>query len=241
MVGRRSSSRSRFELVDGPPPAPGTPPGPPPSPSRLVPLVVVLAAALLVLVAAVVLPHRSSDTEIPPADPSVSASPTPSRPSCDLAEEGCRVVLAAAWRRETAAVVRDRLDPDDTYFTGYSYAMTPLYTTGPRLNALGLDVYRLGGGGTEVFIQIARSRADAVRCGQLTRHRCFGQRFMDGNRFSMTTTPGVAAGIEVQHIPAGTYVITVVARNTSRGPTLPLNNGDLIAVAQDPRLRPPPG
>ena len=120
------------------------------------------------------------------------------------------------------------------------HGVSSLYTTGSRLDALALDVYRLNGGGTEVFIQIAKTRADAVRCGQITRHRCTGQRFMDGNRFSMTTTPGVAQGIEVQHSPAGTYVITIAARNTTGGRPLELNNGDLIAVAQDPRLEPPP-
>ena len=150
------------------------------------------------------------------------------------------MITAARWRDRTAMILRERLDPEDTYFTGYSYSANPRYTTGQRLNALGLQVYRLEGGGTEVFVQIAKTRADAVRCGAITHHRCVGQRFMDGNRFSMTTTPGVQEGIEVQHSPAGTYVITLVARNTTGGRPLELNNGDLIAVAQDPRLQPPP-
>lgn len=240
------SRTSRFELVDGPlPPASGTPPGQPGERrprSSITPsaLVVLISAAVLVLVAALVLPHQVPDASLPPTPaPSLSSTPPPSA-GCDLAVESCRVLAAERWRERTAAVVRERLDPENAYFTGYSYELNQRYTTGTRLNALALDVYRLDGGGTEVFIQIAKTRGDAVRCGQITRHRCTGQRFMDGNRFSMTTTPGVAEGIEVQHSPAGTYVITLVARNTTGGRQFPLNNGDLIAVAQDPRLEPPP-
>lgn len=247
-MAEEPSRTSRFELVDGPLPpsaAPSEPQGGgrsrlPRSPSALI---VLVSAAVLILVAALVLPHRSPDaptpSEPPRPLPTLSTSAPPAA-GCDLAQESCRITAAARWRDRTAQIVRERLDPEDAYFTGYTYRVTSRYTTGERLDALGLDVYRLNGGGTEVFIQIAKTRADAVRCGEITRHRCTGQRFMDGNRFSMTTTPGVAQGIEVQHSPAGTYVITLVARNTTGGRPLPLNNGDLIAVAQDPRLEPPP-
>ena len=243
----KPSRTNRFELVDGP-----LPPGDDPDGSALPPhrprslrtpstLIVLVSAVVLVLVAAFVLPHSSPDAPAPPPAPvpsfSTSAPPTA---GCDLAQEACRVTEAARWRDRTAAIVRERLDPENAYFTGHSYGVSSLYTTGTRLDALALDVYRLNGGGTEVFIQIAKVRADAVRCGQITRHRCTGQRFMDGNRFSMTTTPGVAQGIEVQHSPTGTYVITIAARNTTGGRPLELHNGDLIAVAQDPRLEPPP-
>ena len=243
------SRTSRFELVDGPLPPPLDRPTPPPpdrqhrlprSPSALI---VLVSAAVLVLVAAVVLPHGSPGAPLPSnpprPGPALSSSAPPDA-GCDLALEACRVVAAARWRARTAAIVRERLDPENAYFSGFSYSVDPLYDAGSRLDALGLDVYRLNGGGTEVFIQIAKTRSAAVRCGQITRHRCTGQRFMDGNRFSMTTTPGVAQGIEVQHSPAGTYVITIAARNTTGGRPLPLHNGDLIAVVQDPRLEPPP-
>lgn len=244
----KPSRTSRFELVDGPLP-PTSAPTDPATAGRLRPLrspsalVVLVSAAVLVLVAALVLPHRPPDAPVPVDPPRSLPAPSTVAPpgaGCDLAQEGCRTVAATRWRDRTAQIVRERLDPEDTYFTGYTYRVTPRYTGGTRLDALGLDVYRLNGGGTEVFIQIAKTRADAVRCGEITRHRCTGQRFMDGNRFSMTTTPGVAEGIEVQHSPAGTYVITLVARNTTGGQPLPLHNGDLIAVAQDPRLQPPP-
>ena len=239
------SRGSRFELVDGPlQPTPEGPTGGGPPRGSLQgssAIVVLVSAAVLVLVAAMVLPHGTRDPSTPFPSPSpVITSPTPPSASCDLSQEGCRVITAARWRDRTAMILRERLDPEDTYFTGYSYSVNPRYTAGPRLNALGLQVYRLEGGGTEVYVQIAKTRADAVRCGAITHHPCVGQRFMDGNRFSMTTTSGVQEGIEVQHSPAGTYVITLVARNTTGGRPLELNNGDLIAVAQDPRLQPPP-
>ena len=238
---------SRFELVDGPlPPVTGSPvPGPDGRPGRPWAVLVLAIAVLLLVLAVTVLPRRPQDQATPPL-PTPSAAPstpgsTGSAVSCDLDVATCRVAVATRWRNATAAVLREHLDPDDTYFTGYSYSASPLYDTGPGLEVLGLEVYRLEGGGTEVFIQIAKSRADAVRCGTITHHRCTGQRFMDGNRFSMTTTTSVEEGIEVQHMPLGTYVITLVARNTTAGQALELNNGDLMAVAQDPRLQPPPG
>lgn len=242
-MAEQPSRTSRFELVDGPPQSTAGPPtghgsAGPGGPSALI---VILSAIVLVLIAATVLPHEPADTPVPPPAPTPVMSTTPPPTAgCDLGQEGCRVLTAARWRDRTAQIVRERLDPENAYFTGYSYSVDPLYTSGRRLDALGLDVYRLSGGGTEVFIQIAKTRADAVRCGQITRHRCTGQRFMDGNRFSMTTTTTVGEGIEVQHSPTGTYVITLVARNTTGGRPLELNNGDLIGVAQDPRLEPPP-
>jgi hypothetical protein len=48
-------------------------------------------------------------------------------------------------------------------------------------------------------------------------------------------------GIEIQHSPDGTYVITLAARNVRGGSAPAVTYSDLIAVAQDPRLRPPPG
>lgn len=246
-MAEKPSRTSRFELVDGPMPPAGDHPGGPEEPAsqRLRPspsaIVVLVSAIVLVLVAAVVLPHRSTPSPVPLPEPSPQISTaTPPTAGCDLSQEGCRVVSAARWRDRTAQILRERLDPEDAYFTGYSYSINPLYTTGRRLDALALEVYRLDGGGTEVFIQIAKTRPDAVRCGQLTHQRCTGQRFMDGNRFSMTTTTSVAEGLEIQYSPAGTYVITLVARNTTGGRPLELNNGDLIEVAQDPRLEPPP-
>jgi hypothetical protein len=246
-VAADPSRRRRFELVDGPLPerSPSVRGAKAPAIPLPAPLVVTVCTVVL-LVVAIVVSGRPGGGAVP--GPGPGPAPTPAstsviRPSttCDLAHDGCRIVQTARWRARTAAILRARLDPDNLYFTGYSYSVTSLYNTGPRLNALGLEVYRLeGGGGTEVFVQIAKSRADAVRCGTITHHRCISQRFMDGNRFSLTATTMVADGIEVQHIPAGTYVITLVARNTTAGRPLTLTTGDLIEIAQDPRLRPPP-
>ena len=134
------------------------------------------------------------------------------------------MLVATRWRDSTAKTLRERLDPEDVYFTGYSYSANTRYTTGPRLNALGLEIYRLVGGGTEVFVQVARSDADALRCGTVTHHRCVRQRLADGQEFWMTTTDGMQDGIEIQHSPDGTYVITLAARNV-RGGSAP--RGDL--------------
>lgn len=234
----------RFELVDGPvPPATDDPAagGPGRGPTGL-PVWLAVAVSVLAVVVLAVVPPRVNHSAPAPTPPPLPLIPTPSTPTagCDLADPACRITQASQWRDRTAAVVRSRLDPQDRYFTGYSYATSTPYENGSRLDALGLEVYRLEGGGTEVFVQIAKSRGAALRCGQLTRHRCFGQRFMDGNRFTLTPTTSVADGVEVQYSPSGTYVITLVARNTTAGRPLEIGIGDLIGVAQDPRLQPPP-
>jgi hypothetical protein len=234
-VGSRGG---RFELIDGQlPPTPEKPPDAVRR-QRTGPWILVLVgAAVAMLMAALILPHPTPDAAPPLPNPSV---PTPGT-SCDLGSEGCRVLVAARWRDRTARVLRARLDPENVYFTGYSYSANTRYTTGPRLNALGLEIYRLVGGGTEVFVQVARSDADALRCGTVTHHRCVRQRLADGQEFWMTTTDGMQDGIEIQHSPDGTYVITLAARNVRGGSAPAVTYSVLIAVAQDPRLRPPPG
>jgi SAM-dependent MidA family methyltransferase len=64
-------------------------------------------------------------------------------------------------------------------------------------------------------------------------------RFMDGNSFLLTETTSVRQGMEVQYAPAGTEVITVIARNTQRGKVLEIDRGDLIKLVQDARLQLP--
>jgi len=207
-------------------------------------VILLLSAVVLVAVSVLVRPDRSEDAgagaTLPSPSPVVATDIPPTTP-CDLGAEGCRVLVAARWRDRTAAILRERLDPEDVYFTGYSYSMSSRYTTGPRLNALGLEVYRLVNGGTEVFVQVARTRDDALPCGTITGHRCVRQRLADGQELSMTTTDGMRDGIEIQHSPDGTYVIPLAARNIRGGRAPEVTYGDLIAVAQDPRLRPPPG
>ena len=62
---------------------------------------------------------------------------------------------------------------------------------------------------------------------------------MDGNSYLITDSTLADGGIEVQFCPTGDQVITVVVRNTQRGKSLDISNGDLIKLVQDPRLRLP--
>ena len=239
----RSPRPSRFELVDGPPrPAPDASAGPsrPRRRKKQTAIILLFCGVALVVATALVLPHRSEDAGADLPSPSLATSDTTPATSCDLGTEGCRVLVAARWRDSTAKTLREHLDPEDVYFTGYSYSANTRYTTGPRLNALGLEIYRLVGGGTEVFVQVARSDADALRCGTVTNHRCVRQRLADGQEFWMTTTDGMRDGIEIQHSPEGSYVVTLAARNVRGGAAPQVSYSDLIAVAQDPRLQPPP-
>jgi hypothetical protein len=49
----------------------------------------------------------------------------------------------------------------------------------------------------------------------------------------------VGQGMEVQHRPTGQQVITVIARNTTKGREFDIERGDLVRLVQDPRLRLP--
>jgi hypothetical protein len=62
---------------------------------------------------------------------------------------------------------------------------------------------------------------------------------LDGNSFFLTETTSVSQGMEVQYSPAGTEVISVIARNAQRGQALRIERGDLIKLVQDPRLHLP--
>ena len=165
------------------------------------------------------------------------------RASCDTTTLPCRAAILSAWRTQMADIVGDYVDRDQNYFSGFSffyddrYESPQIWTGGPGV--LGLELYRLQGGGTQVYLQIATSRQAAVRCGTTTRNSCVSQRFMDGNRFILSETSDVAAGLEVQYSPLGDQVITVIARNVSEGRELPIARSDLISLVQDPRLRLP--
>ena len=144
-----------------------------------------------------------------------------------------------------ADVISSYLDPTGDYFTGSSYSYTgddagAGFWQGGE-GALGLELYRARGGATEIYLQIATSRRYALQCGQITNRECQSMRFMDGNRFTLTDPADVARGLEVQHRPEGTYVITIVARNTSTvGRELPVTRADLVNLVGDKRLRLPP-
>ncbi|HET9873537.1 MAG TPA: hypothetical protein VFP89_13210 [Propionibacteriaceae bacterium] len=164
-------------------------------------------------------------------------------PACDPSDSGCRGRLTRLWRARVSAVAMSYVDPDRRYFTGYSYGYDSSYDSDGlwmgRGGALGLELFTLQKGATEVFVQVATADSFAPRCGQLTGQRCVSMRFMDGNRFTMTETTRVAEGIEVQYSPQGTFVITAVARNTSGGAEMDVTRADLVTLVQDPRLRLP--
>jgi hypothetical protein len=208
-----------------------------------------VAAVLVIVVGAVTLVHRGETTpEAASTAPPAASSPTPSpvphvSASCDVRNGMCQATVMRQWRAEMARVAASYVDPDGDYFTGYSFSYTPRYESAAfwagRGGALGLEISRLQGGATEVYLQVASDYRSAVPCGRITGRPCQSQRFMDGNRFTLTTTTQVSKGIEVQYRPDGDQVITVVARNTTRGTPLEVTRAELLALVQDPRIRLP--
>lgn len=206
--------------------------------------VAVAAVVVLVLALTQLRPTEAPVTEAPvPTVVATTATPSP-EPSCDVSERPCQAAILRDWRDEMGLVISYRLDRDKRYFTGYSFSYDRRYET-PGIwtrsgGSLGLEMFRLDRGATEVYLQIATSREAAVRCGVTTGNPCVSMRFMDGNRFIVTDTTSVVDGLEVQYSPNGDQVITVIARNTTRGQKLALDRSDLIDLVQDPRLRLPP-
>ena len=172
---------------------------------------------------------------MPAATPTISLS-------CDAREPACRATTAD-WRSEMAKVVLDYLDPSLSYFSdvGFryeeSYQQPDLWAGGE--GAMGVEIFRRYGGGTEVFVEIATSRDTALRCGETTGHLCDSIRFMDGNRMRVSRSSTVAEGLEVQYRPNGAEVITIIARNRGGGKTLDLGAADLHELIEDPRLKLP--
>jgi hypothetical protein len=208
-----------------------------------------VAAVLVIVVGAVTFVHRGQTTpEAASTAPPAASSPTPSpvphiSATCDVRNGMCQATVMRQWRTEMARVAASYVDPDEDYFTGYSFSYTPRYESrtfwAGRGGALGLEISRLQGGATEVYLQVASDYRSAVPCGRITGRSCQSQRFMDGNLFTLTTTTQVSKGIEVQYCPDGDQVITVVARNTTRGTPLEVTRAELLALVQDPRIRLP--
>lgn len=204
-------------------------------------------AVLVVLVAATVAFVRDR-TPVPVAAPptapvSVSPTPTPVTVGCDTADAVCRGEILRLWRAEMAVVLGSYIDPEGTYFSGHGYRngeryATPGFWTGQG-GALAVEMFRVDKGATVVYLQIATSRQQGVRCGETVGRRCQRQKFLDGNFFNLTNTVNASQGMEVQYRPAGREVITVIARNTTGGPAYDVTRGDLIRLVQDPRLQLP--
>lgn len=205
-----------------------------------------LVAVVVVLVAVLGVTQLPSLRPDPAGtDGAATAVPTPApTPTCDTREKSCRADLARDWRLRMARVATSYVDPEGTYFSGYTYSYDRLYDS-PGIwtgqgGVLGFDLFRLSEGGTDVYVQIATSPRFALRCGQQTHQTCAPQQFMDGNVFTMTNTSYADQGLEVQYSPLGNEVITVVARNTSKGPALRIGRAELVNLVLDPRLRLPP-
>jgi DNA-directed RNA polymerase specialized sigma24 family protein len=203
--------------------------------------VVLVAVVLLVVATTLLLPTRKP---VPQAGPSVPpiASPSSSQ-SCDRASATCNGQILLKWRSEMVEVTASHLDPGGKYFSGFGYFYDsrydmPSFWSG-RGGALAFQMFRLKGGATEVYLQIATSQRFAVRCGVTTDQECLPFRSMDGNNYLMTDSTLDDEGIEVQYWPRGDEVITVIARNTQRGQILDITSGDLIKLVQDDRLHLP--
>ena len=201
--------------------------------------VVATLVVALVLGITQLVPARAPDQD------TLAVAPTSSRPSptCDTRQTTCQADVVRAWRQQMAEVTRSYVDPDRDYFSGYTYSYDDLYDSQDfwrgRGGVLGFDLFRLNGGSTEVYVQIATSAKFAVPCGLRTRQRCSTMRFMDGNVFTLTETTYADEGLEVQYSPEGNEVITVIARNTTKGKGLPVGRAELVSLVLDDRLRLP--
>ena len=209
--------------------------------------VVAAALVLLVLVATQLRPAARTPASgpaptVPVVTPTVTVTPSPTTP-CDRTLRTCQASLTRAWRATVFEVVATYLDPEGTYFNASSYyardETDDLWTT--KQGALAMEVFKVGdgGGATEVYVQIATSRAYAPRCGEATGNGCASIRFLDGNRFVLSDGLDTNDGLEGQYRPDGTQVITVVARNTAAGRPLDVSRAQLVRMLQDDRLRLP--
>lgn len=208
---------------------------------------VAVVVALAVLVAGFVVlrpaPAPAPVAAPAPAGPTGSAAPAGIPVTCDVADPRCRAEVLGRWRAEMALVVGSYLDPRGGYFSGAGGRAeerfeTPGFWDG-KGGALGVVLFRVDGGATEVFLQVATSRQQGVRCGETIGRTCARQKFLDGNFFNLTETVSVVQGMEVQHRPTGQHVVTVIARDGTGVASFDVARGDLIRLVQDPRLRLP--
>ena len=204
----------------------------------------VVAAAVVVLVMSQVRPVGQAPNSAPaPAPATSTVTMTPSlTPPCDRSQVICQASLVRAWRSSVYEVVADYLDPEGAYFNASSYYARDetegLWRT--KRGALGMEMFRVGGGATQVSVQIATDRTYAPICGAATGNVCESIRFMDGNRFTLSDGLDTVDGLEGQYRPDGTQVITVVAQNVGHGTQLEITRAQLVRLLQDDRLRRPP-
>ena len=206
-------------------------------------LLAVAAVLVLIVIGVAVWPNRVTVVEVnaPPSGTGSSSAPSASAARCtDPKVPACRVEITRDWRYRMATIVTQSLDPKAAYFSGYSFGYDPRYDSDAlwqgRGGALGLDVFSATRGSTVVFVQIATSRKTAIRCGATTKHRCIRRQMMDFNYFTMTDTTDSRQGVEVQYRPTGSYVITIIVRDPTKGTPLVVGQGEIINLIEDPRL-----
>ena len=201
-----------------------------------------VVAAVLLVVGVVQLTPRNTPVASAPL-PTASETPSVTIANCDPANAVCRGQRLIAWRSDMAEIAGSYIDPTGRYFSAVSVADDTRAGTQDFWSAdggaLAFRMVRPEGGATEVYLQIATSRATAIRCGKTTGNKCISQRFMDGNRFILTTTTTVKAGMEIQYRPLGNEVITAIAYNVGPGRALKVTSPQLMRLVQDPRLRLP--
>lgn len=176
---------------------------------------------------------------VPAAVPTFASPPRVGTAPCDTTEVSCQDLITRTWRYDVFDVAAEYLDPEGGYFSivGYDEEEEGSWRWDGSGGALGVDILGLDGG-TEVSIQIASSREFADQCGTQTDQNCRRQRFMSGNWFNLTQSSSATEGVEVQFVPYD-EVITIVAKGTGKGKTLPIDRGQLLAMIEDPRLRLP--
>jgi len=205
--------------------------------------VAVAAVALLVLMLGQLRPIAPTPTSAPvpaPVTATVTATPSPTVP-CDRTLTPCQASLTRAWRATVYEVVAEHLDPDGRYFNASSYYARD-ETDGlwqKRQGALAMEVFRVGDGSTQVYVQIATDRSYAPRCGTATGNACSSVRFMDGNRFTLSDGLDTRDGLEGQYRPDGKEVITVIAQDQGPGDALRVDRSQVVRMLQDDRLRLP--
>lgn len=207
-------------------------------------LLVVAAVVALTVIGVAAWPNRITMVQVNAPPAGTGSSPTPSASTAATCTEpkvpACRIAITKAWRYQMATIVTHALDPKARYFSGNSFGYDSRYDSDALWQghggALGLDVFSATRGSTVVFVQIATSRETAVRCGATTKHRCIRRQMMDFNYFTMTDTSDSRQGIEVQYRPAGTYVITIIVRDPTKGKPLVVGQGEIINLIEDPRL-----
>ena len=117
------------------------------------------APALLVLLVGQLRPVAQAPVSAPAppvATSTVTVTPGPTT-ACDRTQATCQALLVRAWRATVYEVVADYLDPEGSYFNASSYYARDetegLWAT--KRGALGMEVFRVGGGATQVTVQIA--------------------------------------------------------------------------------------